>query len=914
MIVRIFSYALFCLSLCAHIFAGELSKNELPLSFYADHILPSPEGNSFFMINNQENALDSSISVFNDAQSFVAGVVPEKITLNGEPEQANPLYNAKIAFLKTLPASGALVAVKQDDWSINAFINYSSDQKALFSISSIFDASVTQISKILSFQTGKGSYMFAAVLGKNDISFGDGTSGIAFIKFKSTTLENRATSYFLEQIDPIKQPEEPKIEDDINRIILDTELEERKKPKPVINIPRALALSRSSNLLAWNHPLAEISNVIDLHWSDALNLLFIALQVKAGDQENAGCCAILAANIDDQDKVTMAPICQSTIFESGRQNKIVGALGSQQQVSIHKILTMKTSTGLDYLIINGGNGEPDSNKNHVYALPITNHKDRPDLRGRLANVAKKVDMGTILPNYHYVGVRGFTDLATLPEEVYTSDHAQARVGGGPLLAGNIRTIKVIEDSVFASVEDPADGQLPGLHQSQALFDEQGMIRGWTQWQRVCAITDHVLDVNFSNPASSLVWICKNSDDQQTIKHINWQTSQEKSPFAREITSVFQSENGIGGIFDFQPHAHALAKNCLLVAVGGEKIAITQSGTLSGGMLMADDLNAKKIIEGATSLAENCAILNCPELRPIKSAQLIGSHNQCWLAIGGMQGVAIACKNDGSGWPRESAPELADFSFRKIGNYRSVQKLVADKEYLYVLTDNRLERINIARSNFATNQLETSIIAESAAFSKARFFDCLVSEKVGLLATSAGLYRIANGKDVANVQDTNDAQWTPINLPESVLPIVKLQPYSATHCPQDISRACGGMVHVIGSYRGKNKTHLHRLSIASTEHEQINDATVQLIPELISWGEKSTFATFHPFKENFISDGAFYFSSPGPDGKKAALVCGLKKNEIAPLQLSEADRIMSITQNSATGSWLIAGTFGLIVHE
>jgi hypothetical protein len=138
---------------------------------------------------------------------------------------------------------------------------------------------------------------------------------------------------------------------------------------------------------------------------------------------------------------------------------------------------MLSRKGLNYVIVLGGNGAPANTKRSVFALPLVSNPSDDANHGRLANK-------NALPEEWFDGTcryRYLRGAAATSADTLTSADAAAMVGGGDL-ADDIDDIFASRDAVYAVVSSsPAQS---GVYVSQALFDENGKINGWTAWERI----------------------------------------------------------------------------------------------------------------------------------------------------------------------------------------------------------------------------------------------------------------------------------------------------------------------------------------------------------------------------------------------------------------------------------------------
>ena len=246
------------------------------------------------------------------------------------------------------------------------------------------------------------------------------------------------------------------------------------------------------------------------------------------------------------------------------------------------------------------------------------------------------------------------------------------------------------------------------------------------------------------------------------------------------------------------------------------------------------------------------------------------------------------------------------SFQKIGDFTFVKKLIADQQYLYVLTDSALHRIDFSSPEWAK---EITVLAYVENLPEHSAYDCLldvvISEKFALLGTSRGLFRVGNGCDIASAPSPEYVGWTEIILPESYGPVMQLLSVSATGRDQDVVRYQGGMVYVLNGYAGKDQAQVYRFAIDSLEQSMITDATVQLIPHYNGKGNQIPWLSLRDFKRRLITDLELFTG------------ISLKNNSVTndkTLIKAKFSTILRTTPIPACGNRLINSVFGLQVHE
>ncbi len=232
---------------------------------------------------------------------------------------------------------------------------------------------------------------------------------------------------------------------------------------------KAAPLDRTSDSLAISSALASIADdPIKPLFVETLKTLYVPLRVTAG----AGGARGIALGRIEGTTLDFKPIAPDSAF--GADN-IVGSSTPGATVSMLAIRATFTSTALPYIIVVGGVGSPAAVSKKVFALPIVNEKEKAEL----GVIAKKDQTPIFTPGGE---PNGFREPAVTVADMPDPTDAAAMVGGGDA-PGVVTDIVVATDAVFVSVKDSM-GRDAGLFYSQALFDDLGRIRVWTDWQRV----------------------------------------------------------------------------------------------------------------------------------------------------------------------------------------------------------------------------------------------------------------------------------------------------------------------------------------------------------------------------------------------------------------------------------------------
>ena len=130
-------------------------------------------------------------------------------------------------------------------------------------------------------------------------------------------------------------------------------------------------------------------------------------------------------------------------------------------------------------------------------------------------------------------------------------------------------------------------------------------------------------------------------------------------------------------------------------------------------------------------------------------------DQGWLFVGGINGLAVLSDNIGNGWDptnMELGPGLmgltAGMSFKIVGNYSFVRKIINNGDFLYVLTDTQLDRIDLTQGHVGLDKIDPVTIASGAgllSLNQSALTDCIISGSFALLGTSIGLFRVGDNK-------------------------------------------------------------------------------------------------------------------------------------------------------------------------
>lgn len=900
-------------------------------------------------------AKNFALSLFGHGKLRCLPIASEKIKLDNKDDVESPLYDQAISSLAfVLRSTGAVGGM--DKLLLSAYTSHTPSTVYLFddlaneertpvlSAKDIKDATGDHVtSGVIALCGGANSSVYAAVKNNTGDDFGAVGSGIALLTRTMTTTtqaqgETHRENAFMQ---------------------IDAEVTSSVSTDSATQT-RAAAFDGTMSIIKIGNNATILNNAIDIHWDQNLNCLYVVTQVQAGPDATDGACALVVGNIfrgsTEEGKAT-SELFQKLQFKrvagdnafKGTQDKIVGAIGANARVSLHKVRTLQTSTGLHYVVVLGGNGDAASTRRTVYALPIVNNASLLPLHGVLANKnAPAYDHYQKSEPYRFLG-RNFAYPAQSEGDLCTATDQSAMVGGGAVLWGDVTDMWVIADAVFVAVGAADSDQVPGIAVSRALFDESSKIVAWTEWQRVAGSVDAIYYAAMNSYSGMCLMLSGvTQQDLTVLKETSWETKSADglSQLAEHINNTMLPEyGGVFSVSDFPVSTPGLAGISALIATGNKCLVLAQTGRVRNGVLCP--LLGQDAFDALT-----CAHATIPvdmptahthvlifedgvlsQLGPVATTEIASNGARGWLFAGGVGGLAVLAGVDGASWSGCLGDGFtglhAGAAFKKIGNYTFVRKLLSDDAFLYVLTDDRLDQIDLNASNFATGQLSVVTLASSnnsSLFTRtALLTDFIVSEKIALLGSSFGLFRVGNGVDIRQVKSEAEAQWTPVPLDEGSLCVGMIQAISRTGRVQDCART-GGMIHVLTAYQGNNRSQAYRFRINPVGGGHVDTHAVVPLGDFFVKDQPSYFVDFGGYRDWLFFDGAFFFYGTSrnqpqdpllrllPSAVHSGQRFAASSSTNIPLSLQAYASVMPMVRSSATGAWLLPGDFGLKINE
>jgi len=718
----------------------------------------------------------------------------------------------------------------------------------------------------------------------------------------------------------------------------------------------------------------DVDPAIDMHWNSRLERLYIAVSVTSAVGVNNGARAIVVGRFEDGKLIFEKFVPDAAV--TGSSNDIIIGANNGRSSSIYKVRTMLTSTGVHYLIVNGGNNavaESGIRKvaNQVYAIPLVDLRLPTDVSWKTSALQGTASKVTVAPVADYnektrrLRLRSFRTAASTSDDLFKTSDQAAQVGAGnvpfilpdaPTTARTVKDMFVKGDAVYVSVaadygSSGGQPQQPGLFHSRAIFDENGAVAAWTPWELVAGTDERNYGASIDTSVGNF-WFLTGSGDSNvnTVKRTLWgigakdgllggTTSDASVGLVSlmnqqlpEVTggvqamSIFDANNNVVGI----PNS-GLTGTTVLLASGYKKFLFIKTGDNSKGAGTIQPYTG----DFATGLASNnngtfpvgsdrvfaVSMGALDNIGSIVTNTIFSNSARYWIAVGGVGGLAILSDSSGQGSLPGSMP--TGFTFKKVGNYRFVKKVVSDGYYLYVLTNRSLDRIVINPSSFVSGSLQRTTLATSVGLGLGNygsFSDLLVGDKMALLATSKGLFRIANGSSVK----VGTPLWLHVPTAESTGPMFTLS-FASSSTDLNTGLANRGQVFGLSSYQGYDQSRIYRFYL--NEGSTISDSSFQNINDLFVENKPTYLASFGQMRGHYTDDGSMRLvTRPGTCTRAMEFLALSSLTHVGyPASVAGANKAIDVSigskgsigrtmRSNASGAWLLDGSFGLRVNE
>lgn len=615
---------------------------------------------------------------------------------------------------------------------------------------------------------------------------------------------------------------------------------------------------------------------------------------------------------------------------------------------------------------------------NVYALPLTaNIVDSPNLNGLIASRNPNngtIDFTSAISDIsdaQYLMNKSSTSDNTRLTVGVSPQYLVHASTDAAFVDAAITDIQILGDTVFVSLagsrgapEGDTAGEA-GFFASTAIFSSDGSIRAWTPWNRVvcCAnktdtevTTDKVSGFGFDKNTSNVWFTTKDSQIATvTLWSIGDTYLHGDKPLSTALKSLFDDDFGIINLINFDDETPGFLQwdpaseypgFSMLVATGNNKIALIQTGERDENNVFQPtteyltDTDAQNIFEFNND-DTNIGFISCAEVSRSNDV------NKGWLFIGGNNGLSVIRNSEtGLGWTdlyslfKTDFP--TDYSFKILtdnsGNrFTNIIKLIADGTYLYVITPKTIYSITMNANDFylgkisAINLRSISIsTAESGSIFDAMLIDNSSVNPIFALATENGIQIAAwngNRLDIRYPQNTQNPAQSFYSGPAIKLNFISTQRGGKL----DNNKANGNLYVTAFNDSSLNNLYVYRFNLQREANNK--NATIQLSlfnepylePGFTTKKYFYKIANFENLEKKLYLNQVIdqtaqqhHFTNslaitpdpekflPDSSGIYKAIDIGIKTNKI-PL-------FGTVTQDTASGTQYIAGSFGLVANE
>lgn len=668
-------------------------------------------------------------------------------------------------------------------------------------------------------------------------------------------------------------------------------------------------------------------------------------------------------------------IISQNIAKTITTNKIIATNEPNTFLYLNQIAGITLSTGLSYLIILGGTTNINISKSILYGLPIINfinpvdqetenleeiNSDEAVQIGQLANINSIPTNLFNSASPHIFINTVFTNPPLNANDLYSANDPRAVIGAIPLTFYNkknsfqdvldktitsnfiINNVNTFKDSVFSNVSYIGNDNeaIGGIFYSQALLNEYGSVNRWTLWMRK-NINGNITNSTYIPFLGSHFAIYQESKNTIVTNEI---ARSGPFPFTTIIEKTAAAKTGIQKIIDI-PYTHpaiGFDNNNLspsyAIYLGNNTVIMQQTANNSG----MKPIIINDIIYGVNGRMPQMTAKNntvvfqggvLEESGVLWTSDLAFTNNDAWLVAGGSNGVFILSDEDGNGTGvsllQANFTGLGENqSWRQLGSFGVVRKIVPSLGVLFVIEEQTIWRIEMTKENISKGRNCTvkkilSVLDLPNANIYSSFIDGLVSLNNILIASSCGLFAYSN----INLSQGGEISPTQIILPEcfQAQPI-SLYPVTYNGCHLDwahgASQEVCGNIYVLATSLSNHYSMIYRL--VSYGNEDSNEIKIKLLPNFFINNIPTYY--YNPELEilSIASDGASLFSH-GVTGNSilfhsyVGLINPFIKHGIIPLKfeynfidlMSQSNTFLGYpTYISGLGVWLFVGQNGI----
>lgn len=717
---------------------------------------------------------------------------------------------------------------------------------------------------------------------------------------------------------------------------------------------------------------ALFNHEVALYWHEKLHRLYIGLSGvrRNNDALEGGVMALLSGRFDGATfklEPVIHQLAKKHLYQEGSDvtqknviDTIVGFYSNGQdtrstsldtiylkngtlpmELSIKRITSMSTSTGKEYLIVQGAGPdqlETEGDTNNlfgIFALPLLSEK--------LANgSAVPVNQIGTLADKHFTGP--VSGLNQLPRATAISN----RVGGliddyhDTLLAvfpDAVSDLFVDGDTVYICMKGN-DSRHIGFYASTALFDAEGIIVGWTPWSAVAGQTGRVFTGKRSHTTGNYFFATEEkafnpqAPEEATDGNVAalscWNKGDDQNNNLPALLAALftQQEGGVYQLFDCNQFAPAfdLGKFSMLIALGNEKMALIKTGAYDN----ASNSFYPVPKHALTGPDQTIFLLEDPvlkEIGPLCCAALSSGarSNKGYLFVGGYRGVAVLTDHMGRGFqtPLTNLSSAAGsfptgYTFKKLSfanqpPLTSCTKIVPTADGMTLALGEKLYTIDLATPPDLTHPLPTTVTTPcpGAIISDYRF----IWKKGIATTTNFTMFAVATSKGLF-VSHNNGASWQEIALgDEKGLPTLQLF-YLSDRLAID---GALGNLFVLQADRARvpSRGFLYRFAVNTEKPES------ERIKQISSENLNGLFLSFREYRGGFFYDGTIALASRGLHFSDTQLLNNvpiMSSNEIISLTpqlaiIPEINYTIGVPLiESTSGALIVPGDWGIRLNN
>jgi len=636
------------------------------------------------------------------------------------------------------------------------------------------------------------------------------------------------------------------------------------------------------------------SGKLILFGDTALNTTYIGVS-------GSGTSGIRAATVNNDE---LLPI---TACDDDPYDNIISTKSSDKKIIINGLDVSHTSTGLAYLVVLGGasnsiisenittiNNNNDDVKNSVYALPLinvptSNYCKIESSYCKLAKIGQKPQL-CFMPRmpFRYVGTF-FTIPAEKPGDLYKSDNIKAKVGRGKLEVNSglekfsftIKSIESFSDSIFAlaSFDGNSDQGVGGLFYSQAIFDEYGAIDSWTPWQRKNLVGNFSTQTYIPQLGAHVAML---DNSKKKVFQTDWTSY---GPWSQGINNIYSnlplSESGVQKIVDISHFHPGVGSDSLSIGfkpsftfyVGYNTVILQQ--TSNNSCLLPTKYSKSKIFTDGTLSGFNyldsysVIVFTGGELNnagAIATAAIGYIENtDCWLIVGGTNGLFILTKPSGNGCGTGLLKNKfeglnSEMSWIELGYFKNIKKIVSQNNYLYIVSNDSIDKIELSSNNISKgkncNVINMAKASDFSSGSYPSFSDGLFSGNAAIIASNDGLYNYISNK------------WKKIILPGGEYAPLYLFSFSSTGNPDDWAKGnqkdisgnkiIAGNIYIATTSIPTHQSELYRM-VSYGADDGVKDDTIVILPNYFLNGQPTYYCNPGSELLSIIGDGAAWYT-------------------------------------------------------